>query len=118
MITGPNGYVGHPQPPVSPPPSDTRLTVVNYLLTAPGGTWDASDNGTYAILVVNNQVTDTSGNGIDAEPIGTFSVDLPSTLTIEPSDADKAEGNSSTTLFTFTVTRKGDLSVPRLSTIP
>ena len=34
-----------------------------YRFTAPGGTWDSTDNGTYSFALQTGQVTDTSGKG-------------------------------------------------------
>src|SRR2546426_2175962 len=35
---------------------------VTYRIAAPGGTWDASDNGTYTVSQNANQVKDVAGN--------------------------------------------------------
>ncbi|MEQ9626250.1 malectin domain-containing carbohydrate-binding protein, partial [Coleofasciculus chthonoplastes] len=45
-----------------------------YSILAPGGTWDTGDNGTYAIAMAANQVTDTSGNGVVSGSLGSFDV--------------------------------------------
>jgi Ca2+-binding RTX toxin-like protein len=56
--------------------TDTPVIAI-YSLAAPGGAWDAADNGVYTILVDSDQVRDTSGNAAAAEPIGQFSVNVP-----------------------------------------
>ncbi|PSN16430.1 endopolygalacturonase [filamentous cyanobacterium CCT1] len=48
-----------------------------YRITAPGSTWDTTDNGTYTLALQKNQVSDNSNNFIAASTLGTFSVDLP-----------------------------------------
>jgi hypothetical protein len=52
-----------------------------YALPAPGGSWDASDNGTYSIAVQANQVADTAGNTAVAGGLGSFTaaISVPST---------------------------------------
>jgi hypothetical protein len=50
--------------------------IVTYRITAPGGTWDASDNGTYTVSQNASQVKDTVGNFRAAGTIGTFVADL------------------------------------------
>lgn len=47
-----------------------------YSITAPGGTWDAADNGTYTIEVRAGEVTNTSGVAVAAGTIGTFTVNV------------------------------------------
>ena len=76
LVTGPGGY--------SQPGVLANLTFANsewtatYRVPAPGGTWDAADNGTYTVSMQPGQVTDTSGNPVPAGPIGTITVSLPS----------------------------------------
>ena len=52
-------------------------------MTPPGGSWDASDNGTYRIVMRAGQVRDTAGRGIPAGDIGIFRVALPSVSTAD-----------------------------------
>ena len=56
---------------------DGTPMVAVYRFTPPGGSWDASDNGTYTVTVLANAVTDVLGNpvgGGSAVEIGTFDV--------------------------------------------
>jgi hypothetical protein len=71
-VTGPNGY-GQSVKLVSHTGSGTSITAT-YSITAPGGTWDKTDAGTYTITVVAGQVVDTSNNWLAATAIGTFVV--------------------------------------------
>jgi lysophospholipase L1-like esterase len=47
-----------------------------YRFTAPGGTWNAADNGTYTFTVQPNQILDTAGNAIPTQSLGTLTVAL------------------------------------------
>jgi uncharacterized delta-60 repeat protein len=49
-----------------------------YTVSAPGGTFDVSDNGTYTITVLANSVQDAAGNNI-AQTTHTFNVAVPDT---------------------------------------
>jgi len=49
---------------------------VGYSIAAPGGTWDALDNGTYEITLLDNQVRDTSGNFALSTVLGRFVASL------------------------------------------
>lgn len=46
----------------------TNDITATYSLTPPGGTWDATDNGTYTVAFNANQVADTTGNFAAANP--------------------------------------------------
>ena len=69
-VTGPNGY-SQAVKLVSYAGTGTTVTAT-YSITAPGGTWDRADVGTYTVSVVAGQVTDTTGNWVVARVIGTF----------------------------------------------
>ena len=47
-----------------------------YGITPPGGTWDSTGNGTYAISLVGDQVHDTRGNFAEAQILGSFRAQL------------------------------------------
>lgn len=65
--------------------TDTTPVTVVYRMSAPGGTWDLADNGTYTIRAVGGEVTDTNDNPIAAGDLGTFLVDIAGT---QPGDFD------------------------------
>ncbi len=73
-VTGPNGFdqlatlVG-----VDPSGNGTPRTAT-YSFTAPGGTFDVTDNGTYAIALQANQVATTGAVFVPAATYGTFRV--------------------------------------------
>ncbi|MGB8167120.1 MAG: PA14 domain-containing protein, partial [Chthoniobacteraceae bacterium] len=66
------------------PTTTGTARTVTYRVTAPGGTWDAGDSGTYHINVRTTQVRDTLGNNVPAGDIGTFQVliDNPAVLNV------------------------------------
>ena len=45
---------------------------VSFSIVPPGGTWDLSDNGAYAVSIEGNKVGDGAGNFIPAQALGTF----------------------------------------------
>ena len=50
--------------------------IATYRIAAPGGTWDASDNGTYTVSQNASQMKDVAGTFRAAGSIGTFNVTL------------------------------------------
>jgi len=50
---------------------------VIYRITAPGGTWNIPDDGSYIINLNAGQVSDVAGNTMSAGQIGTINADLP-----------------------------------------
>lgn len=80
LVTGPNGYSQLATLySTSPTGTDDRATLVaRYTVTAPGGSWDAADNGTYTVNMQANQVSDTSNNYVAAGVLGTFQVSISS----------------------------------------
>src|SRR4029079_8592735 len=47
-----------------------------YFIAAPGGSWDYSDNGTYTIQLLSQEVADPARNFAYAVTLGSFSVNL------------------------------------------
>lgn len=58
--------------------SDGTPRTATYQITAPGGSWDPADNGTYTVSVQGNQVSDTSNNYLQSGTLGTFTVNITS----------------------------------------
>ena len=56
---------------------DASGFVVSYQITPPGGSWTASDNGTYIVTLGGEPVTDLAGNMVPAGNVATFSVEVP-----------------------------------------
>ncbi|MEM7314009.1 MAG: reprolysin-like metallopeptidase, partial [Planctomycetota bacterium] len=65
---------------ISFPPPSAQTVVATYTMAAPGGGWDASDNGTYEIRTVAGNVEDLLGNGTDASVVGSFEVNIGGTM--------------------------------------
>ncbi|HEY9643385.1 MAG TPA: hypothetical protein V6C57_23045, partial [Coleofasciculaceae cyanobacterium] len=61
------------------PTGDGTPRTATYRINPPGGTWDSADNGSYAVALQANQVSDTSNNTTAATSLGTFQVNIPST---------------------------------------
>ncbi len=68
------------------PVTGTRTIRANYRFAAPGGLWDQTDNGTYAINVAANRVFDFGRNALAAtaspQSLGSFSVNIPPVPTV------------------------------------
>lgn len=60
----------------SPAPVNGPVITGEWTIGAPGGTWDAADNGTYQIMVVGGTIKDTLGNAVAAGTIATFTIAL------------------------------------------
>jgi len=73
-VTGPNNFNQLPAF-VSSSGSGTSRTAT-YRINAPGGSWDAADNGVYSVAVQANQVRDPSGNAVSSRTLGSFTVSV------------------------------------------
>ncbi len=56
------------------PASNGSPVTVTYTIAAPGGSWDAADNGTYTVRLAAGQVTDVLENVAPPGVLGTFDV--------------------------------------------
>jgi hypothetical protein len=74
-VTGPNGF-SQAAALVKTVSSSPVAKIVTYRISAPGGTWDSPDNGSYAIAVVGGEVADGTGATVPAGQISSFSVAL------------------------------------------
>ena len=78
QVTGPNAFSQTATFVSVSSSSDGTPKTGTYRITAPGGSWDAADNGTYTVSMIASQVSDTSDNFVAAGVLGTFqSVALP-----------------------------------------
>jgi hypothetical protein len=75
LITGPNGFSQKASLLQVMPGGFT--TWAQYRIAAPGGSWDVSDNGTYAVSILPDAIFDNSGNALQAGVLGTFNVNVP-----------------------------------------
>ena len=86
--------------------SDGSPRTATYRITPPGGSWDSSNNGSYAITLNNNQVSDTLGNAATGTSLGSFSVSIaasstPSLVGLEDStlSVDESAGTATVTVL-------------------
>jgi uncharacterized delta-60 repeat protein len=97
---------------------DGTTRTATYRLVAPGGTWDAADNGTYTVTLQAGQVADTGGNTVGSKNLGTFTVSVTAaapTATFAGSSVTVPGGAT----HTFTVTyADSDGLVARGSLVP
>jgi hypothetical protein len=99
--------------------SDGPARTATYQMLAPGGIWDAADDGQYTVALNAGQIADTSGNFADAAVLGTFTVDLGGGEVdpdpIKPVVSVQATNNSIEGLSApvrFTFTRGGSTAAP------
>lgn len=76
-VSGPNGFIqtaGFYGLDVNANGTSREAT---YFVSAPGGTWDFTDNGTYVVEMVGQQVFDSAGKAVIHGKLGSFAVALP-----------------------------------------
>ncbi len=76
VVTGPNGFSATPVFQGVDINTDGTPRIATYFVPTPGLSWESSDNGTYSISIVENEVADIEGNFISAGVIGDFAVDI------------------------------------------
>lgn len=102
-VTGPAGGLTVTSVAVAPAGNGSPRTAT-YTFTAPGGTWDDADNGTYTVALAADAVRATNGLAVAAAAdLATFAVSLDTTapgteITSAPADPSNATSAS----FTFT----------------
>jgi uncharacterized protein YkwD len=95
LVTGPGGYSQTANLISVNNNTDGRPRTAVYRVNAPGGRWDLDDNGTYAIVVRPNQVSDTNNNFMASAQIGTFQVQVPySSQVMKPGGDYNADGKT------------------------
>jgi hypothetical protein len=62
---------------VTDPPAIGGMRTAIYRITAPGGTFDPADDGTYTVSLQSGQVRDTSNNPVAGGTIAMFNVAVP-----------------------------------------
>jgi hypothetical protein len=77
QITGPQGYTALAELVSASPDSNASTISALYRFPGPGGSWDASDAGTYQVQLRSNQVADTLGNFAPGALLGQFDVSIP-----------------------------------------
>jgi uncharacterized protein YkwD len=76
-VTGPNGFEQVARFMSVDSRANGLSRTATYRISAPGGFFDAADNGTYTVWLRPGQVLDTNANAAPATPAGTFSVNTP-----------------------------------------
>ncbi|WP_428937835.1 PKD domain-containing protein [Fontivita pretiosa] len=73
LISGPHGFARQAEL-LSFTRQDDKTYLATYRVAAPGGSWDPADNGTYAITLQANQLSDDAGFYALAARLGVFQV--------------------------------------------
>jgi hypothetical protein len=76
LVTGPNGYSNLVEFIGADLPIDGSPMTGTYSISAPGGSWDAADNGTYTVTLLEGAVEDTLNNSIPQTTLGGFNVSI------------------------------------------
>lgn len=117
-ITGPGGFAQQATFVGVDVDSDGRPRVATYFITAPGGAWSSSRNGTYTVAMRATQVADTSGNMVASGILGTFLVAIAATRsdTAAPTaSATLAAAVAGGTDYTFDVTYADNVALDAAS---
>lgn len=88
------------------PNADATQIVASYTVAAPGGTWDAADDGAYTVTLLSSSVNDTSGNPAPTASTG-FTVNFsagvgPTAVITPPADITTAGGTGGAVTVTYT----------------
>ncbi|HEY9295520.1 MAG TPA: hypothetical protein VIQ31_03950, partial [Phormidium sp.] len=75
-VTGPNGFSQLAQLVSVNSSTNGSPRTATYLINAPGGSWDTTDNSSYNVSLQEFQVRDTQSNPIAAANLGTFQVSV------------------------------------------
>ena len=116
-VTGPNGFSEFPTLTSVDSSANASLRTAVFTLTAPGGTWDFADNGTYTVSLVGDAVGDVSGNFTLAATLGSFIVDAPPPDTTRPTAVANVASsiNTPSPTTTFTVVFSDDSAIDETS---
>ncbi len=72
VVVGPSGYTNYAEYVGVDTPSDGTPRIATYSVPAPGGTWDAADNGAYQVILQEGEIADTLNNLAPEILLGTF----------------------------------------------
>ena len=76
-VTGPNGFSQLATLASVDSSSNGSPRTGTYRINAPGGTWNATDNGNYTVQLLANQVSDVNNKFVAASTLGSFEVNVP-----------------------------------------
>ena len=99
VVTGPNGFTADAALSNLTASSDGRSWTATYRVNAPGGSWDAADNGTYTLSLRPAQVADASGNFAAAGTLGSFAISEPAAVTSGAKPATSTSGATADVLL-------------------
>ncbi len=112
VVTGPNGYSNLVDFVGVDTPSDGTPRIASYSISAPGGAWDAGDNGSYQVKILADQVKDTLNNAVTEAVLGSFAVAINTNvqaLIVSPLLVSVPEGSNS--VFTIRLAAQPSASV-------
>ena len=112
IVTGPNGFSNFVDFVGVDTLSDGTPRVASYSVNAPGGMWDAADNGLYQVVIQSGQVMDTLNNAIAESVLGSFTVAIATgyqALVVGPTLVNVPEGSNAA--FTIRLAEQPSASV-------
>lgn len=113
VVVGPGGFSQFATFVSVSPTGNGRTRTATYRISAPGGSWDEADNGTYQLFLIKGQVFDTNGNYAQGRSLGSFVVDAPPILAtvsvgLNPTGVLEDSGNA----LVYTITRNDSINAP------
>jgi hypothetical protein len=119
LVTGPNGYSNLVEFIGADLPADGSPMTGTYSISAPGDSWEATDNGTYTVTLLEGAVEDTLNNSIPQMTLGAFQVSISvataGALEVTPigdfSSSGTVGGPFSPSSITYTLANRSDTAL-------
>jgi hypothetical protein len=102
VVTGPNGFKQTAVLTGLTHSADGKTYYATYRITAPGGTWEPWDNGSYTVTLQPGQVEDSAGVWASGRVLGAFQVAVPGSPTATLSAGNVTVPGGTSTYFTVT----------------
>lgn len=94
LVTGPAAYSNLASFVGVDNPVDGAPRIATYQIPAPGGLWDAADNGAYSVALIAGEVEDATGNTAPAAALGSLTVNIaPPQVSLSVSVNDPSMGS-------------------------